>query len=803
MKSIKYIGIFAFTALMGLCSCSTDKLSNDSTVSQSKGHKVSLTIGSGAKTRAAEPTDLGGFAREKAIDGDKLYAVVFDQQGKFFEAIKITDYNSGDNTCSFTLSEAGVFYGYIVANTSIDLTSASLTKGSSDEDALYNLIEDTDPGTALAASTNFMMTSKRTLFDVDGDADTNLGSVSLIRSAARIDIDATEIDGLEVTKVVVENRYKKSLLVRGNNPDDTSLGAATPTDTKTYTRGTSAGEVDALNDGTGLVNDRQWQGVIYGYENINTNTVVKITHTLNGVASTTTLDFSTINGGQAIKRNNIYTVKLTNEVLSPTLHNIVASITVEDWDNSVNLAYTDLTDHEKPDYIVTSGHIASEFTSSNLNPNKILANRDDSPTQITLKITSHGKVASEVSFMNKSGVAYDFLGVDGASIEPVGETEFVDGNIVQNYKITIPQTIITSMEGSDYLTFKVHNVFDDTAVGSREFKVRSFDVRWNPLWYVAKSNVVSYNTTNRTVTLEPDPKVKGSAQCFNWSTAMTYFANNHTATQYDGYKSSDVIDSENSGFTYHLPTLQEGLSILPFVNRYSASYGGSEEYNINPYNDGVFIENAHSLEVATEYKCTFGYNGATKVPTSYTSYYDELLPYDLTTRSFKRYAIRFLGENYCSVWKYEMHYDYFIISSKLIGRVEKTASTSELAQIISQVKIDEVNDENYWIDNEEAGVVQRYFYNVGYRYSTSSNPSEGNGAANSSSTKDTYNPEFSRTDFWCTTQASTEIGVWTFYTPTYYDGYVDQTVAKTSHTRFSPQAIYWGFPVRLFREKSE
>lgn len=471
MKSIKYIGIFAFTALMGLCSCSTDKLSNDSTVSQSKGHKVSLTIGSGAKTRAAEPTDLGGFAREKAIDGDKLYAVVFDQQGKFFEAIKITDYNSGDNTCSFTLSEAGVFYGYIVANTSIDLTSASLTKGSSDEDALYNLIEDTDPGTALAASTNFMMTSKRTLFDVDGDADTNLGSVSLIRSAARIDIDATEIDGLEVTKVVVENRYKKSLLVRGNNPDDTSLGAATPTDTKTYTRGTSAGEVDALNDGTGLVNDRQWQGVIYGYENINTNTVVKITHTLNGVASTTTLDFSTINGGQAIKRNNIYTVKLTNEVLSPTLHNIVASITVEDWDNSVNLAYTDLTDHEKPDYIVTSGHYASEFTSSNLNPAHVRALIADSPTEITLQVTSQGKVASNVSFVDKNSAAYDFFG-EGGSIDPVGESTLVNGKIVQNYKITIPQTLCSTFLASDYFTFKVHNVFDDTSAASREFKVK-------------------------------------------------------------------------------------------------------------------------------------------------------------------------------------------------------------------------------------------------------------------------------------------------------------------------------------------
>ena len=477
MKILKYISAFAVLALLGLSSCTTDVLTSNNSASQGKGRKVSLTLGSTAKTRSA---NLGGFDREKAIDGTKLYAVVFDQQGKFVETIAIADYDSSDGSCSFTLSDAGVYYGYIIANTSKGTDLSGLTAGTSTEDDLFNIIEDTDPGADLASSTNFLMTSKRTLLDVDGDADTSLGTITLTRAVVRIDIDATAITGLAITKVEVQSRYKKSLIIRGNNPDDATLTAATPTDTKTYTRGTNAGEVPAL-DGTStgqnhaLVTDREWQGVIYGYENIDpATTVVKITHTLNGVASTTTVNFSDANSGagQALKRNNIYTVKLSDGAPSPTLQDITATITVTDWDTSTNLSYTALTDHAKPDFEVTSSHTARGFSSGTLNPTTVLPKRTDTPTEITLQVTSQGKVASGVSFVNKNGSAYDFLGdAVGGAIEQVGATTYVDGTIVQNFKITIPQDIVIELSGTDYLTFKVHNVFDDTSTGSREFTV--------------------------------------------------------------------------------------------------------------------------------------------------------------------------------------------------------------------------------------------------------------------------------------------------------------------------------------------
>ena len=488
MKRLKYLSALALSALLGLTSCSNDKLtgSTPSVAGSSKGYKVSFTLNNNmSKTRAAQPFNAGGFDREKAIDGTKLYAVVFDQQGKFTKTYDVEGYNASTGECHFTLDEAGVYYGYIVANTSKGTDLKGLTAGSSVEDDFYNIIEDTDPGTNNETSTNFLMTSKRTLFDVDGDSKdaagadaegTDLGDIELTRAVARIDIDATEIDGLEITDVEIQNRVVKSLMVRGSSPATLSSHQET---TKTYTRGTNPGEIPAL-DGTtagqehAYVDNQQWQGVIYGYENIDANTVVKITHKLNGVASTTTVDFASVNGGQKIKRNNVYTVKLVNEVLTPTLTSIAATINVIDWDESVTLKYNNLTDNEKPDFKVTSGHVVVGGTdvANKVNPEKVYTVKD-AVGEINLQVTSTGKVASEVAFVNRTGDGnYKFLdGSIGGEIAQVGSTSYVDGKIVQNYKITIPQSVLDGMTKNDYLTFKVHNVFDDTSLGSREFLV--------------------------------------------------------------------------------------------------------------------------------------------------------------------------------------------------------------------------------------------------------------------------------------------------------------------------------------------
>lgn len=697
MKSLKYLSLLALSALLGLWSCSVDTLST-SPAHETNGRKVTLTL-SGVSTAKTRTASMGGFDREKAIDGNKLYAVVFDQQGKFSKTYPITNYESSGNTCSFTLDDAGVYYGYIVANTSKGTALTGLTSGASTEDDFYNIIEDTDPGTDLAASTNFLMVSKRMLLDVDGDADTSLGTVTLTRCVARIDIDATAITGLAITKVEVQNRYKKTLLVRGNSPADGTLSAATPTDTKTYTRGTGSGEVDALSDGTGLVSDQEWQGVVYCYENINTNTVVKVTHTLNGVASTTTLDFSTINGGQAIKRNNIYTIKLANEALTPTLQNITATINVIDWDTSTNLSYTDLTDHAKPDFEITSGHDAQGFTSGTLNPQKVIAKATDNPTEITLQVTSQGKVASEVSFVDKNGAAYDFLGVGvGGSIEQVGATALIDGKIVQNYKITIPQTIVSGMTVYEYLTFKVHNVFDDTSTASRTFKVTGLDIRRNALWWMSEYNL-SLSNDNETFYFDnTESTSQGSLFVYqsndgiaNHGVMGTKFAK--SSTTYDGWQIPTSNDRKvGTDVNWHLPTKKEWLSVMPNSSNMFVTTN-------TPYTPNT---------VVTEDECVFGYNAYTRggfQPKSYWSTY--------TNGDYRRYAIRFIGTEFCSVWRFEnvnspLNVARAVIKAKLIDKIDED-ETDKLAAMMGQI-----TNESYWTSmDENLGGISRTLYQVG------------------------------------------------------------------------------------------
>lgn len=701
MKRLKYLGAVVLTALIGLCACSSDSTSS-APASKSQGLKVNLTIGNGGVTRAAEPTDLGGFARENAIDGEKLYAVVFDTQGKFSKTYAITDYNAADGSCSFTLDAAGAYYGYIVANTSKGTALQGLSAGTSTEDDFYNIVEDTDPGASLAASTHFLMISKRTLFDVDGENATTLDPISLYRAVARIDIDVTAIPGLEITEVTVENRYIKSLLVRGTSPDPLT----TATDTKVYTRGTGAGQVDAIAAGpsaTALVTDQQWQGVIYGYENTGTNTIVKITHTMNGVASTTTVDFSAYNSGagMALKRNNIYTVKLTDGAGDGTLRDINATILVTDWDESTSLKYTELTDNAKPDFKVVSSHSASVYgadgdAATKLNPGKVLAKKSDATTEIELEVTSNGKVASVVSFLDKNGSPYDFTGA-GGDITQTGATTLVDGKIVQNFTITIPQDVVTAMSTTDYLTFKVNNVFNDTPTASREFVVSQRDIKMNPLWYVAEYNMLNTKTGDA----YDMASTENAGYFFSWSDAMTAFA--AQTASYSDYKTADKTITGYEG-TWHLPVPSELLCIVP----------GNEESIWN-------LDNGSGTYKATNQTVIFGYSTETKAGISEASYWKKISDTEI-------HAIRFLGTSYCSAWKYELlggwtnaNYGYLRISATLI-EVENSESAVATWYTTNWSGVTFGND-------EFAGAVQRTFYARGWLPHNSGPTANGNQGA--------------------------------------------------------------------------
>ena len=164
------------------------------------------------------------------------------------------------------------------------------------------------------------------------------------------------------------------------------------------------------------------------------------------------------------------------------------------------------------------------------------------------------------------------------------------------------------------------------------------DVRKNPLWYVAKSNLAAGGTAISTV---------GSTSqggLWQWANAMTlgYTA---SASSYDGYAVSATprtVTNGEIGATWHLPTHMELISIMP----------GTKGFDI-------FEPDHYSGEtVVTEPACTFGYNNDTKYGKGNTSN-----PTTPTGTQFKsvwstysndsvRYAIRFLGTEFCSVWRF-------------------------------------------------------------------------------------------------------------------------------------------------------
>ena len=265
-------------------------------------------------------------------------------------------------------------------------------------------------------------------------------------------------------------------------------------------------------------------------------------------------------------------------------------------------------------------------------------------------------------------------GVFEAVIPPQAAPSGVLTITMGNVTVTVPNTVTTFAENAKY----IYNV-----------KCDNKDKRLNPLWYVAENNVKSYNYSTKVVTLETNPAAAGSAQCYNWEDAMAYFAT--LSASYDSYWIGDVTDG-TTGFKYHLPTRKEWLSVLPSVQ----PSGG------NVFNNSAFM--AEGGLVNSAQTCVFGYNDATKAGVEDWSYWSTY------TTEGVRFAIRFLGTPYCSVWKYQFSGSVLTITAKLIDYLDKNDAT--LGDKLTAY----MNNASFWTSvNEDEGGLQRKFYATGYR----------------------------------------------------------------------------------------
>ncbi|SEV87329.1 hypothetical protein SAMN04487827_0651 [Prevotella sp. khp7] len=310
---------------------------------------------------------------------------------------------------------------------------------------------------------------------------------------------------------------------------------------------------------------------------------------------------------------------------------------------------------------------------------------------------------------------------------------------------TIPNAVATFASNSKY----VYNV-----------KCTNKDKHLNPLWYVAENNVKSYNSSTKVVTLETNPAAAGSSYCYKWYDAMAYFANQ--GASYDTYWIGDITDG-STGFKYHLPCRKEWLSIIP------ALVIPSDIENIFATSDNdPFVTSG----LYTENSCIFGYNAETQAGRQYKSYWSN---YDATNRPLTRYAIRFLGTRYCSVWKYQLSGYVLTITAKLIDYIaeDDTSLSSKLNSYMSQ-------SDSWWNTNDEGeGAIQRKLYEAGYRYNSQNG---GTGVA------DVNINEAGR--YWsCSTETATGNG----YSSRIYFTNLGMAVDYTDKK--------WGHTVRLFRNE--
>ncbi len=242
------------------------------------------------------------------------------------------------------------------------------------------------------------------------------------------------------------------------------------------------------------------------------------------------------------------------------------------------------------------------------------------------------------------------------------------------------------------------------------------DITKNPLWYMAEYRLAQNGTSF-------DTDIGwGVTYLRTWTDAMNlgYSSQNSSSGTYNGYAVPSTPKYIN-GVSYHLPTQLEWYSVVPLY------WGDDYNYLYKTTKSGDKTSGV-SIPAATlrSEKCTFGYSNSTKYSNgtnntnntgiTYYSYWssvygDVYFPnWTTETTVGKRYAIRFIGTEYCSVWRYVTTGTpgtdrRLEISSRLISPISST-NTSKLNQTITEIVS---ADESYWTDTTW-GAVKRTIY---------------------------------------------------------------------------------------------
>ena len=217
---------------------------------------------------------------------------------------------------------------------------------------------------------------------------------------------------------------------------------------------------------------------------------------------------------------------------------------------------------------------------------------------------------------------------------------------------------------------------------------RSYDIKQNPLWYMAPYNMTGDNTMAST---------DNAGYHYNWSTAMSKFAASTSA--YSDYRNANKTISGQSA-KWHLPVLGEWLSIIPCVGNNNSMHSYVTSSSTSSYKSNYITPK-------------FGYNSTTKSGVGESSYYRYISDTEI-------HAIRFLGTNYCSAWKWIKSGSTVLIYATLIDVVANNATSA--ASWYNNHSWNGSGEHIIIFGNNDSGyAVQRSIYERGYI-------DEGNGA---------------------------------------------------------------------------
>ncbi len=279
---------------------------------------------------------------------------------------------------------------------------------------------------------------------------------------------------------------------------------------------------------------------------------------------------------------------------------------------------------------------------------------------------------------------------------------------------------------------------DYTAGGSdpvtitSEFGMHPKNIKMNPLWYVAETNV-DYTAANGSKTWDSGSgkfflsTTQNGGYYFSWADAMKYFSSSAnvsagTPTSVTSYYSGNNIYVPG----WHMPTLNEWKAIVP------ARYDNNAGLTFFQAGGILTTDNTDYTYIGETSLC-FGYNDETKG--SNGQYVKERSYWYRNSGII--YAIRYCGTPYCSVWKYELIPNggstaspgCVIITSKLLGRsltVEQAKTQYGMTEANYTAEFANLSFKNG--NDEPNGAVQRVFGSLGYNTSgTNSSPNTSGG----------------------------------------------------------------------------